>query len=98
MRRRRFDHLAAELSVAVGALVPRYPLWLCVAERGDDPEHLSREAALAVCHEDLHAFLADFRLELSARAERRLLRSLERFDSSHASPSEHMARLSGSGA
>ena len=35
MERRRFDHLFLELSVALGALAPRYALWLRIHEFGE---------------------------------------------------------------
>jgi hypothetical protein len=88
VRRVRFDHLAAELSVAVGALVPRWPLWLRLHELGQDPEHLSSDAALAFCGGPARRFLAEHGLGLSWRARRRLLRSVAAFDPERASPEQ----------
>ena len=79
MPRRRFEHLVAEISLSVDALVPRYRLWLDLHERGLDPEALSREAALAYCRGPLGAFLEGQGFRLCERERRRLLRSVARF-------------------
>jgi hypothetical protein len=86
--RARFDHLVAELSVAVGALVPRWPLWLRLHELGQDPEHLSGEAALAFCGGPARRFLADQGLDLGWIARRRLLRAVARFDPTRPTPEQ----------
>jgi hypothetical protein len=91
--RRRFDQLYTELSVALGRLAPRYPLWLRMGERGLDPDRLSQSDALAFCREGLTAFLHDHGLELSQRRQLRLERAVRRFDPSHPTPDEHMARF-----
>lgn len=93
MARRRFEHLHAELSVAVGELVPRYPLWLYLHAQGWDPEDLSREAAIRFAREHMEAFLAGYGWRLAPRASHRLLRTVERFDPSHPSPDEVMSRI-----
>jgi len=91
--RRRFDHLAMELSLALGARVPRYPLWLHLHEAGRDPETLSREDAIAYCDADLGAFLAGEGLCLSRRALRQIRRAVDRFDPDLPDPADRFARL-----
>lgn len=93
MRRRRFDHLVLELSLAVGEPVPRFPLWLELHAFGADPEDLSREAALAFCGAPLGQFLEAHRLRLTPRRRRRLERALRRFDPRVVTPCEHLERL-----
>ena len=98
-RRRRFEHLFVELSVALGELVPRYALWLRIGEfgglgkLGGSPETLSRAAAVAFCREDLQAFLGEHGLELAPRKLRRLIRAVSRFDSQHPTPEEQLKSL-----
>ena len=93
MGRRRFKHLHTELSVAVGELVPRYALWRYLEARGWAPEGLTRDAVLSFQRGHLAAFLEEQRLTLSARSERRLTRSLERFDPHRATPEETLERF-----
>ena len=93
MRRRRFDHLAIELSLAVDRAVPRFALWTALHEGGADPEQLSRDAALAFCDAPLDRFLAGLGLALPAPARRRLRRRVARFDPRHPAPEEIFARL-----
>jgi hypothetical protein len=87
-RRARFDHLAAELSLAVGALVPRWPLWMRLHELDQDPEDLSAEAVVAFCGGPARSFLADHGLALSWNARRRLIRSVQRFDPANVTPEQ----------
>jgi len=87
-RRTRFDHLAVELSVAVGALIPRYALWLRLHELGQDPETLSGEAAAAFCGGPAKHFLAEHGYGLSWGARRRLVRSVARFDPARPTPEQ----------
>jgi hypothetical protein len=91
VNRSRFDHLAAEVSVAVGTRIPRYPLWLRLHELGADPEALTRQAALAFCEGPLVRFLVDHGLWLTPRAQRRLLKSVARFDPLRLSPADRLA-------
>ena len=91
MTRSRFDHLAAEVSVAVGARIPRYPLWLHLHELGADPEALSRQAAVAFCEGPLLSFLVDHGYWLSPRGQRRLLKSVIRFDPARGTPADRLA-------
>lgn len=91
MARTRFDHLAVELSVAVGVAIPRYPLWLHLHEAGADPEALSRPSAIAFCEGSLVHFLVERGLWLSPRERRRLTKRVARFDPAHPSPAERLA-------
>jgi hypothetical protein len=93
MARRRFDHLVLEISLAVGELIPRYPLWLRLHELGWNPERLSPQATIAFCGAPLTRFLADHGLALSGRARRRLERNLRRYDPAIPTPYERMARI-----
>jgi hypothetical protein len=91
LRRRRFDFLFEELSVRIGRLAPRYALWLHLRERGADPDHLTREEALAFCRDDLDAFLRAHALAMRPRDRDRLARSVARHDPSRPSPIEWMS-------
>lgn len=95
--RRGFERLFTELSVAVGQVVPRYALWLRIGELGLDPARLGRSDVVSFCDEHLPAFLAEHQLALTERRQRRLIRSLSRFDPRHLSPDEHIARIGSSG-
>jgi len=91
--RRRFAHLHAELSVAVGRVVPRFALWLAVAGGPGGPERLTREAVLAFAREGLPEFLHAHRLSLDVRSARRLRRRLARFDPDRPTPEEVLERM-----
>ncbi len=91
--RRRFDHLAAEISIRVGRVVPRYPLWLRMRELGLDPEWLAREEALRFCEHDLEHFLRQHGLVMGPREWRRLFRAVARHDPSVRTPAEWAADL-----
>lgn len=93
MRRRRFDHLILEISLAVNQNLPRYPLWLEFKELGMDPEFLTREAVIDFCNEHLADFLARLGYTLPQRRIRRLQRAVARFDPSLPTPYERMARI-----
>ena len=93
MGRRRFDHLVAELSEALGVWVARYDLWLAMHELGYDPELLTRDSAMAFCDGPLRRFLHTRGLHLSARSARRLRRSVGRFDPAAPSPPERAPAL-----
>jgi hypothetical protein len=86
--RRRFDHLVAEISVAAGIRIPRYDLWLWIHDHGCDPEAMTARATVAFCDGSLSNFLAERDLELSPRAQRRLLRAVSRYDPDVPSPEE----------
>ena len=93
MKRRLFDHLVQEVSLALDRHIPRYPLWLTLKELGMDPDGLTREAAIAFCNEHLQAFLAHMGYRLSPRQIRRLARTLARFDPTRPTPEERMAEI-----
>ena len=93
MRRRRFDHLILEISLALDRNLPRYPLWLAFKEQGVDPEFLARDVVLEFCDEHLGDFLARLGYSLPRRKIRRLRRSVSRFDPAVTTPYERMARI-----
>jgi hypothetical protein len=93
MGRRRFDHLWTELSVELGRLAPRYPLWLALHEAGLDPERLGAQGALRFCDGPLDAFLRAHGLVLPARRARSLRRRVARFDPALPTPYERFAAL-----
>ena len=89
--RSRFDHLVTEISVEIGALAPRYPLWLRLHELGNDPELLGREGAVAFCLGPLRGFLAEHGFWLSPRARRRVARAVGRFDPTRPAPADRFS-------
>ncbi len=91
--RRRFDHLHVELSVAVGVALPRYPLWLHLAERGWNPEFLTREEVLTFWDQDLDAFLLARGAVLPKRCRPALRRRLVAFHEKTPSPEEAFLAL-----
>ena len=78
MRRRRFNHLVAELSELADRDIDRYALWLRLHELGLQPETLSHLQVLRFCDRHLEGFLADLGLTISRRARRKLHRILTR--------------------
>jgi hypothetical protein len=93
VRRRRFDHLILEISLALNRNLPRYPLWITFKELGMDPEFLTREAVIEFCDEHLADFLARLGYVLPPRRIRRLQRAVARFDPALPTPYERMARI-----
>jgi len=91
--RRRFDHLAEEISLAVREAVPRYRLWLSLHELGWNPEQLTLQAALSFCEGPLVEFLADRGLALRPHELRRIHRAVSRFNPASPTPYERMAAL-----
>jgi hypothetical protein len=91
--RKLFNHLFVELSVSVGAWIPRYALWLHLHDLGWDPESLSQSDAVAFCDGPLDRFLTDRGYRLSRRAHRRLRASLVKYDL-HPLPHERLASSS----
>ncbi|MCH7709394.1 MAG: hypothetical protein IH884_12965 [Myxococcales bacterium] len=93
MTRKRFDHLHVEVSLALGVCLSRFALWLALHEEGHDPEHLTRQAAVAFCGAPLQRFLAERGQRLSLRDRRRVEKAVSRYDPSHPTPAEVMARF-----
>jgi hypothetical protein len=93
-QRRGFDLLFTELSVAVGSLIPRYPLWLRLHALGYDPERLDRASVLAFCGEQLEAFLFEYGVYLPRREMQRVRRRIRSFDPDLPTAYERMATLS----
>jgi hypothetical protein len=90
--RRGFDFLFAEISVAVGRVVPRFALWLRIHEHGLHPERLSREQARAFCREALPPFLLGHGIPFDGEAALRLERALVRFDPLRPTPEERFTQ------
>ena len=93
MDRRRFDHLAVELSVAACEPIARYALWQRLQEHGLDPLDLRRDALLAFVDGPLARFLLEQQLAVPPRALRRLRRRVARFDPAYPTPEEVFARI-----
>ncbi len=93
MARSRFDHLAVEVSVAVGTAIPRYLLWLHLHETGADPEALSRDAVIGFCKGPLPHILSDRGFWLSPREKRQRLKRVTRFDPEQPSPADRLALM-----
>jgi hypothetical protein len=87
--RRRFDHLAAELSLALGVRVPRHALWLASAR------HLESAARAAdFCGAPLDEFLCEAALPaLRGPSRERLRRAIARFDGGRPTAAEIVAVL-----
>jgi hypothetical protein len=88
-QRRRFDHFAVELSLAIGERVPRGALWeACV-------RHLDSAAALGTfCRAGLGEFLASVdAAPLEGRASARLLHEVARFDPARRTPEEVLGSM-----
>lgn len=93
MGRRRFDHLFTELCVELGLRLPRFALWMAVAEAGAVPERLRREDVLAFYDGGLRRFLHERGLHLAPRRARSLRRRVARFDPAVPTPEERLAAL-----
>jgi hypothetical protein len=94
MKRRRFDHMVVELSVALDRWVARYALWQAVKDAGYDPESWSGAEAERFCTTELPRWLRRSGHSLAESRLHRLARSVARFDPSRLTPEEHFARLS----
>lgn len=92
MPRRGFEHLYAELCLAVNQRVSRYALWLLVWESGADPDELSREQAHDIVDYHLTDLLHDEGLSLDRKRHSRLSRNVLRFDPRHPTPQEWLTR------
>jgi hypothetical protein len=93
MKRRRFDHLVVELSVALDRWVARYALWQAVKEAGYDPESWSGPEAQRFCTIELPRWLRRSGQTVSEARLQKLARSVARFDPALLTPEEHFARL-----
>jgi hypothetical protein len=93
VNRRRFDHLAIELSVSAGELVPRYALWLRFQDLGCDPVRLEREDVRRFIDDHLADFLIREELVIPPRETLRLRKRLLRYDPRHPSPEEVLHRI-----
>jgi hypothetical protein len=85
--------LFTEISIAAGACIPRYALWLRLHMLGFDPERLDRAAVTAFCGEPLEAFLFEYGLYLPKRELLRVRRRVSLFDPNVPTPYERMAAL-----
>jgi len=87
--RRRFDHFAIELSLALGVRLPRHALWIALAGQ------LGSAAGLAgYCEASLDDWLRSLRLgPLSAAKRARLQRDVKRFDPARRTPEEILGAL-----
>lgn len=89
LERRRFDHFAVALSVALGLRVPRHALWLACARQLASADALTR-----FCGTELAAFLASEGLPALAREPgSRLAREVSRFDPARRTPEEVFGAL-----
>lgn len=87
--RRRFDHIALELSLALGVRVPRHSLWIALSGRLG-----SGEALAGFCDALLDEWLRAERLHpIPARQRARLQRELRRFDPARRTPEEIVGAL-----
>ncbi|HEU4427577.1 MAG TPA: hypothetical protein VFT98_02390 [Myxococcota bacterium] len=87
--RRRFDHFAVELSLALGVRVPRHSLWIAVAGRLGCASELAR-----FCDAPLDDWLRSQRLgPLLAQCRGRILREVQRFDPARRTPEEIIGAL-----
>ncbi len=93
MSRRYFDHVHAELSVALGRSLSRYGLWLRIWEAGGDPEAMHARDACCFVETQLDALLRDEGASIGGRARRRLVRRLLDFAPDFPTPEEWMQRL-----
>ena len=93
MKRRRFDHMVVELSVAVDRWVARYALWQAVKDAGYDPECWSGPEAERFCTLELPRWLRRSGHTVPEARLQRLARSVARFDPALLTPEEHFARL-----
>jgi hypothetical protein len=93
MKRRRFDHMVVELSVALDRWVARYALWQAVKDAGYDPESWSGGEAQRFCTTELPRWLRRNGHSLPEARLSKLARSVARFDPGLLTPEEHFARL-----
>lgn len=93
MELRYFEHLFAEISVAMGFRASRYDLWLAVWSHCGDPVELSRSSTERFLASGLDSFLTEEGASLSPSAKAKLSKTLLRFDPTHRTPEEWALRL-----
>ena len=69
--RRYFEFLYAEICVAIHRRIPRYELWLLVAETAGDPDRLSRDEVQRFIDDELDRLLSREGHSLAPRARQR---------------------------
>jgi hypothetical protein len=93
MLRKRFDHLVEEISMAVGAPIPRYRLWLRFHEHGCDPESITANMAVAFCDGPLKSFLREEGLRIGNWARHRVRKEVLRYDPRIPRPKDRLSAL-----
>lgn len=89
LARRRFDHLALELSLALSVRVPRLALYCAAARYAENGARLAE-----FCGAPLDGFLTEQRLApLAPRARARLRRRVAHFDPRRRTPEEILGRM-----
>lgn len=91
MSRRYFEHLYAEICVAVKHRISRYELWLLVWESGGDPDDLTSEQVRVFVREHLDSLLSEEGSPLEGRPRKRLEARLLDFDPRYPTPEEWLA-------
>ena len=92
MHRRYFEHIYAEICVAMNRRISRYDLWLRLGDSGDADDLTSHDARYFV-ENHLCAVLAEAGGSLGDRARRRLEKRILRFDPHHPTPEEWLTRV-----
>lgn len=90
MSRRYFDHVYAEICVALERRISRYDLWLGVWEAGGDPDDLTPDQARRFVDRQLPDLLREEGSPLAGRRLRRLEKRILRFDPRHPTPEEQL--------
>ena len=92
MSRRYFEHLYAEVCVALDRRVSRYAFWLLIWEAGGDPDDLTRENVRTFLEQQLPVLLREEGAALSERGCRNLKRSVLAFNPEHPTPEEWLVQ------
>lgn len=92
MHRRYFEHVYAEICVAVNLRIPRYDLWLLLGDDDGTADELTLPQARYFVENHLSAVLAESGGSISDRARRRLEKSILQFDPHHPTPEEWLTR------
>ena len=90
-RRRYFDWIHVEISLALDRRISRYALWVAIWEQGGDPDRLSCEEARRFVESGLTPFLETQGAPMSRRARRRLDGRILHFDPRFPTPEEWLA-------